>query len=77
MSGPTSRVIRCPVCGGDSLYAASNEYRPFCSARCKNNDFGAWASERYAVPEKAAPDDEAWPDAEPAASPPRPPRASQ
>ena len=46
-----SRAIRCPSCGGPSIYAVDNPYRPFCSARCKNNDFGAWASEGYAVPE--------------------------
>ena len=45
-----SRVIRCPGCGGACVYSAENPYRPFCSARCKNNDFGAWASEGYAVP---------------------------
>ena len=44
-----ARVIRCPGCGGDSLYASTNPDRPFCSARCKNNDFGAWASEGYSV----------------------------
>ena len=43
------RVIRCPGCGGPSVYASSNDFRPFCSARCKNNDFGAWASESYSV----------------------------
>ena len=46
-----ARVIRCPGCGGPSLYSADNAFRPFCSARCKNNDFGAWASEGYAVPD--------------------------
>ena len=44
-----ARVVRCPGCGGPSVYASTNEFRPFCSARCKNHDFGAWASERYAV----------------------------
>jgi endogenous inhibitor of DNA gyrase (YacG/DUF329 family) len=56
-----SRVIRCPGCGGTSIYAPDNPYRPFCSARCKNNDFGAWASEGYAVPEEHT--DPAQPDA--------------
>jgi uncharacterized protein len=46
----SSRVIRCPGCGGPSVYAADNAFRPFCSARCKNNDFGAWASQSYSVP---------------------------
>lgn len=50
-------MIRCPGCGGDSVYAADNPFRPFCSARCKNGDLGAWASERYAVPAKPDPDD--------------------
>lgn len=50
------RLIRCPGCGGDSVYAAENPYRPFCSGRCKNHDFGAWASEGYAVAADPDPD---------------------
>lgn len=46
------RVVRCPACGGDSVYAPSNRWRPFCSERCKQQDLGAWASEQYAVPEQ-------------------------
>ena len=49
VEGVSPRVIRCPGCGGPSVYASTNEFRPFCSARCKNHDFGAWASERYSV----------------------------
>jgi uncharacterized protein len=49
-SAKSSRVIRCPGCGGPSIYSPDNAYRPFCSDRCKNHDFGAWASEGYAVP---------------------------
>ncbi len=45
------RHVRCPGCGGDSVYAASNPARPFCSERCKNMDFGDWASESFRVPE--------------------------
>ena len=53
---PTGRrTIRCPGCGGPSVYAADTAYRPFCSARCKNNDFGAWASEGYSVPADSQP----------------------
>lgn len=47
------RIVRCPGCGGDSVYAASNSYRPFCSERCRNADLGAWASEGYRVPARA------------------------
>jgi len=56
------RVVRCPACGGDSIYAPSNAYRPFCSERCKNMDLGAWASESFRVPEETPPDDQSFGD---------------
>ncbi len=43
-------LVRCPQCGGESLWSADNKYRPFCSERCKLIDLGAWASESYRVP---------------------------
>lgn len=52
------RIVRCPACGGEALYATSNPARPFCSLRCRNNDFGAWASEAYGVEAKATDRDE-------------------
>ncbi|MEQ1683739.1 MAG: DNA gyrase inhibitor YacG [Burkholderiaceae bacterium] len=57
MASSTPRVIRCPGCGGPSVYASTNDFRPFCSARCKNNDFGAWASGAYAVDADCTPKD--------------------
>lgn len=51
------RIVRCPACGGDSVYAPTNTFRPFCSERCKNLDFGAWASESFRVPDETPPDD--------------------
>ncbi|HUR89612.1 MAG TPA: DNA gyrase inhibitor YacG [Ramlibacter sp.] len=51
------KIVKCPTCGGDSVYAASNPYRPFCCERCKNLDFGAWASESFKVPEDSPSDD--------------------
>ena len=51
------RIVRCPGCGGDSVYAASNPSRPFCSQRCRNADLGAWASEGYRVPAQPPPED--------------------
>ncbi|MCX7248171.1 MAG: DNA gyrase inhibitor YacG [Burkholderiales bacterium] len=44
------KTVSCPSCGGDSIYASSNPFRPFCSARCKNVDLGAWASESFRMP---------------------------
>ena len=58
-----SRVVRCPGCGSSCVYSSENPYRPFCSARCKNYDFGAWASESFSV-EAELPDVDA--DIEPA-----------
>lgn len=49
MSTQRPKIVRCPNCKGDSLYAPENPARPFCSQRCKNNDFGAWASEAFRV----------------------------
>lgn len=41
--------VKCPACGKESEYN-DNEFRPFCSGRCKLLDFGAWADEEYALP---------------------------
>ncbi len=49
------RTVRCPACGGPSQYSAANAWRPFCCERCKNHDFGAWASESYRVADPAPP----------------------
>ena len=43
----TTRIVPCPRCGGDSIYASTNRFRPFCSERCKTADLGAWAAEDY------------------------------
>ncbi len=55
--GMAARIVVCPTCKGDSVYATSNPYRPFCSERCKMNDFGAWASESFRIPADDPPDD--------------------
>ena len=57
------KIVPCPQCGGDSIFALSNIYRPFCSGRCKNIDFGAWASESFRMPTDAPPDDQVYGDA--------------
>ena len=52
------RPVRCPTCGGQSVYGPTNPYRPFCSERCKSMDFGAWASENFRVPEAPPTEDQ-------------------
>jgi endogenous inhibitor of DNA gyrase (YacG/DUF329 family) len=41
--------VHCPKCKKLVEYEG-NVFRPFCSERCKTNDLGDWASEKYAVP---------------------------
>ena len=40
------RVPRCPICGRPRVH----DYRPFCSARCRDVDLGRWFGEAYRVP---------------------------
>ncbi len=42
-------LVKCPSCGKQVEYTG-NEFRPFCSERCKLLDFGAWADEEFALP---------------------------
>lgn len=60
-SSPTEtfqpRRVACPACAGKSLYSSANPYRPFCSARCKGVDLGAWASETFKLPDNTPPDE--------------------
>lgn len=51
------RQVPCPACAGTSLYSSANPYRPFCSARCKGVDLGAWASEAFKLPDNTPPDE--------------------
>lgn len=55
------RLVACPTCGKSIAWTPANEWRPFCSERCKMVDLGAWADESYRVPvadNKDAPGDE-------------------
>ena len=57
-----AKIVVCPTCGGDSIYAPSNAFRPFCSERCKDIDLGAWASESFRMPTEVPPEDETYGD---------------
>lgn len=43
------RLVPCPTCRQPTPIAPGNRWRPFCSERCRGQDFGAWASEDYRV----------------------------
>ena len=40
-------TLRCPTCS--KLVAASDNYFPFCSDRCRIIDLGKWASGAYRI----------------------------
>jgi uncharacterized protein len=41
-------VVSCPTCGIKVIWEG-DEWRPFCSERCKLIDLGAWISEEYKI----------------------------
>jgi endogenous inhibitor of DNA gyrase (YacG/DUF329 family) len=44
----------CPIC----RKAAAEQFRPFCSRRCKDVDLNRWLSGVYAVPVKEEDDED-------------------
>ena len=58
------KIISCPTCGKKDTWVAENNFRPFCSERCKLIDLGSWADESYHVtgekvdPNASTPNDE-------------------
>jgi len=61
---PRTVTVDCPTCGRKVPFEPSNRWRPFCSARCKTVDLGAWAAERYRIAGDARNDDaEGWSEA--------------
>lgn len=45
-------IVKCPTCNKPTEWQG-NEFRPFCSERCKLIDFGAWADEEYRMPDES------------------------
>ncbi len=43
-------TVNCPTCRKTVEWIESNQFRPFCSERCKLIDLGAWAAEEYRIP---------------------------
>ncbi len=60
-------TVNCPTCARQVAWSADNRYRPFCCARCKEIDLGAWAAGDYVI---TAPATENENDALPDGSPP-------
>ncbi len=43
-----AKGAKCPVCDKPVM----TEFRPFCSARCKQVDLNRWFTETYRVPDR-------------------------
>ena len=54
----TATLVACPTCQTKTPWSKENPDRPFCSARCKLIDLGAWASESYSIPQQTSEGDE-------------------
>jgi hypothetical protein len=42
-------VVKCPVCQQPVEWTDASPWRPFCSRRCKDSDFCAWAHEEHVI----------------------------
>lgn len=42
-------TVNCPTCETTVVWSDAFPNRPFCSERCKQIDFGDWATERFSV----------------------------
>ena len=50
-------IVKCPRCG-ESTGWEGNEWRPFCSRRCKLIDLGSWISEEYVIEDRVQTEEE-------------------
>lgn len=52
----------CPNCRQPAALNSANAFRPFCSERCQQIDFGSWIDERHVIvepiPADRPPDDD-------------------
>jgi endogenous inhibitor of DNA gyrase (YacG/DUF329 family) len=50
--------LNCPTCKKQITWSEKYSQRPFCSARCKQIDFGDWAMARHSIagPQLCAPE---------------------
>jgi endogenous inhibitor of DNA gyrase (YacG/DUF329 family) len=42
-------TVPCPGCGNSQVWSRENPHRPFCSERCRNRDFIAWANQEQVI----------------------------
>lgn len=49
MTDKSPLTITCPTCKTPIEWSTDNPHRPFCSDRCRNKDFIAWANEEAVI----------------------------
>jgi len=42
-------TLNCPTCKATVVWSDKFPFRPFCSQRCQQIDFGDWAQESFAI----------------------------
>ena len=42
-------TVSCPECGKDVPWQEEQQWKPFCSERCKLIDLGEWATEGHKI----------------------------
>jgi endogenous inhibitor of DNA gyrase (YacG/DUF329 family) len=43
-------IVKCPVCRRLVPWTAEQEFKPFCSERCRLIDLGEWVMEEKRIP---------------------------
>ena len=49
MARELTKIVACPNCKKSVPWTEQSKHRPFCSARCRLIDLGAWASEEHYI----------------------------
>ncbi len=47
---PVNTIVSCPTCNEEVIWNTQQEFRPFCSERCKLIDLGEWAADEKRIP---------------------------
>jgi len=51
-------IVSCPTCKAPVAWLPEQQFRPFCSERCKLIDLGEWAMEEKRIPGEPLEEDE-------------------
>ncbi|NVK21020.1 MAG: DNA gyrase inhibitor YacG [Kangiellaceae bacterium] len=50
-------IVNCPTCKKSVAWKDSNNFKPFCSKRCRLIDLGEWASESHRIAGQELPEE--------------------